>query len=97
MVQDDVLLAFVELLTNHGGQIVAGSLNGLGSLEYEIVTADPVADQSLWQWPDRRTLREKFGRIYAKDNPFPRERHGGQGYKRKALVDLEKVTQSATE
>jgi len=75
-------------------QIVTGSLNGLGSLEYEIEIADPVADQSLWQFPDHRTLREKFGPIYAKDNPFPRERYGGQGYKRKAEVDLERVASS---
>jgi hypothetical protein len=73
-------------------QIVTGSLNGLGSLEYEIVTADPVADHTTWQFPDRRTLREKFGPIYAKDDPFPRERHGGQGYDRKPLVDLERVS-----
>jgi hypothetical protein len=73
-------------------QIVTGSLNGLGSLEYELVTVDPVADEMLWRFPDRRTLREKFGPLYAKDDPFPRERHEGQGYKRKAAVDLERVT-----
>jgi hypothetical protein len=73
-------------------QIVTGSINGLGSLDYEIEIADPVADRSLWQFPDHRTLREKFGPIYAKDNPFPRERHGGQGYLRKEEVDLERVS-----
>jgi hypothetical protein len=73
-------------------QIVTGSLNGLGSLEYEIEIADPVANRTLWQFPDRRTLREKFGPLYAKDNPFPRERHEGQGYKRKTEVDLERVS-----
>jgi hypothetical protein len=73
-------------------QIEAGSLNGLGSLDYEMVTVDPVADTSIWRFPDHRTLREKFGPIYARDNPFPRERHEGRGYDRKEQVDLDKVT-----
>ena len=52
----------------------------------------PVEDTSLWTFPDHRTLRAKFGPIYAKDDPFPRERYGGQGYNRKAEVDLERVS-----
>lgn len=75
-------------------QIVTGSLNGLGSMEYEMVTVEPVADRTLWQFPDRRPPREKFGPIYAKDDPFPRERHGGHGYLRADEVDLNKVSGS---
>jgi uncharacterized Fe-S center protein len=72
-------------------QIVTGSLNGLGSMHYEMVTVEPVADLSLWQFPDHRTMREKFGPIYAIDDPFPRERHAGQGYLRASDVDLDRV------
>ena len=72
-------------------QIVTGSLNGLGSMEYEMVTVDPVADTTIWQFPDRRTLRKKFGPIYAIDDPFPRERHEGRGYDRREQVDLSRV------
>ena len=75
-------------------QIVTGSLNGLGSMEYEMVTVDPVADTTIWQFPDRRTLRAKFGPIYAIDDPFPRDRHEGRGYDRKEQVDLDRVAGS---
>jgi hypothetical protein len=73
-------------------QILTGAINGLGSLDYEMVTVGPVEDQGLWQFPDRRTLREKFGPLYAKDSPFPSERHGGRGYLREEVVDLDRVT-----
>ena len=76
---------------NEEVQLVTGSLNGLGTMEYEMVTVDPVADRSLWMYPDRRSLREKYGPIYAKDDPFPRERCNGEGFRRVAEVDLDKV------
>jgi uncharacterized Fe-S center protein len=72
-------------------QIVTGSINGLGSMDYEMVTVGPLADQGLWRFPDHRTLREKFGPIYAADDPFPRERYGGRGYHREEAVDLDRV------
>jgi uncharacterized Fe-S center protein len=75
-------------------QIAAGSINGLGSMDYEMVIVDPVADQTLWQFPDHRTLREKFGPIYTIDSPFPGERHGGHGYHREDQVDLDRVAGS---
>ena len=71
---------------------MTGSINGLGSLEYEMVTVEPVADQTLWQFPDHRTMRAKFGPIYARDDPFPRERYAGHGYRREDQVDLDRVT-----
>jgi uncharacterized Fe-S center protein len=72
-------------------QIVTGSINGLGSTDYEMVTADPVADRTLWSFPDRRTLRDKFGPVYAIDDPFPRDRYEGRGYHRETVVDLDRV------
>jgi hypothetical protein len=72
-------------------QLVTGSINGLGSMEYEMVTVEPVADLTLWQFPDQRTMREKFGPIYAIDDPFPKERFAGQGYHRQDKVDLDRV------
>ena len=75
-------------------QIVTGSINGLGSMDYEMVTVDPVADQMLWKFPDPRTNRDKFGPMYAADNPFPRERYAGHGYHREDEVDLDRVAGS---
>jgi hypothetical protein len=37
-------------------------------------------------------VRERFNRIYAKEDPFPRERLQGQGFYRKEEVDLERVS-----
>jgi uncharacterized Fe-S center protein len=71
-------------------QLVTGSINGLGSMDYEMVTVEPVADLTLWQFPDHRTNVEKFGPIYAVDDPFPRER----GYHRQGKVDLDRVAGS---
>jgi uncharacterized Fe-S center protein len=73
-------------------QILTGAINGLGSLEYQMVTVGPVEDQALWQFPDHRSLRAKFGPLYARDSPFPRERHGGRAYLREEEVDLDRVT-----
>jgi hypothetical protein len=75
-------------------QLVTGTINGLGSMDYEMVTVDPVADQTLWQFPDHRTLRARFGPIYAREDPFPRERYAGRGYHRQETVDLDRVAGS---
>ena len=76
-------------------QIETGVINGLGSKEYEMVDVEPLADVSLWRFPDLRTNREKFGPLFAKDDPFPRERHAGRGYDREDQVDLDRVARSA--
>jgi len=65
-------------------------------LDYEIVTVEPVADRTLWQFPDRRTMSNKFGPIYAIDDPFPSERFEGRGYDRKDQVDLDRVAGSGS-
>jgi len=72
-------------------QIETGAINGLGTKEYEMVDVEPLSDQSLWQFTDQRSMRDKFGPIYAKEDPFPRERYEGQGFHRAAQVDLEGV------
>jgi uncharacterized Fe-S center protein len=72
-------------------QIQAGVANGLGTTDYEIVEVSPPADQTYWQFPDRRPMRERLGRIYAREDPFPRRRHQGQGFAREEEVDLERV------
>jgi uncharacterized Fe-S center protein len=77
-------------------QLVTGAINGLGSMDYEMITVEPVSDLTLWRFPDQRTLRDKFGPIYAIDNPFPSERHAGHGYHREAVVDLDRVSSSST-
>jgi hypothetical protein len=73
-------------------QIETGVLNGLGSKTYELVEVAPSRDSRLWAFPDQRSNREKFGPLFAKDNPFPYERHQGQGFLRAEEVDLDKVS-----
>ena len=72
-------------------QIEAGVINGLGSKDYEMVEVAPPADQRPWRFPDRRSVRTKFGRLYEKEDPFPRERYQGQGFDRQEEVDLGRV------
>ena len=73
-------------------QIETGAINGLGSKEYEMVEIASSADPEHWQFPDRRSMRSKFGRVYMKEDPFPRERYQGQGFHREEEVELQKVT-----
>lgn len=73
-------------------QIETGVLNGLGHKAYEIVEVAPSADSHLWAFPDQRPNGEKYAPIYVKDDPFPSERYGGQGFLRTKEVDLERVS-----
>ena len=72
-------------------------LNGLGSKEYEIVEVAPSADSHLWAFPDQRPNADKFGPIYARDDPFPCERYAGQGFLRSEEVDMERVSRMEQE
>ncbi len=72
-------------------QIETGAINGLGSKEYQIVKAEPISDRKLWMFPDFRLPGVKFGPLYRKDDPFPWERYGGQGFHRAEEVDLSLV------
>ncbi len=73
-------------------QLHTGALNGLGSLEYELVTVPPLANASLYSYPDARRNREKYGPIFAKEDPFPGELYDGKGYHRVDVVDLDRVS-----
>ena len=73
-------------------QIETGAINGLGTKEYQIVDVEPLTDSSSWGFPDHRPLRTKFGPLYAKEDPFPRDRFDGRGYNRVEEVDLDRVS-----
>ena len=79
--------------TFHGQSEVA-SINtgheiGLGSRDYTLVDVDP-ADPEKYKFPyDRRASRQRFGELFDKFQPFPYDRHDGQGFARNAEVDLE--------
>ncbi|MBC7237790.1 MAG: hypothetical protein H5T69_18260 [Chloroflexi bacterium] len=73
-------------------QLRTGALNGLGSLEYELVTVPPLADAGLYRYPDARPNRRKYGTIFAKEDPFPGALYEGHAYKRVDEVDLDLVS-----
>jgi hypothetical protein len=73
-------------------QIQVGARNGLGTTAYEMVDVPPAKDTRWWAFPDTRSNGEKFGPIYAKDNPYPSERHGGHAFLREDEVDLDSVS-----
>jgi uncharacterized Fe-S center protein len=72
-------------------QIQTGARNGLGSTDYEIVEVAPTGDNRFWAFPDQRDNAIKYAKTYAKDNPFPYERHDGHGFLRAEEVDLDTV------
>lgn len=76
-------------------QIETGTINGLGSKEYELVDVKPLADTHLFVFPDPRSLRAKFLPLYRKEDPFPHERYEGQGFLRAEEVDLDRVATMA--
>jgi len=81
--------------TFHGQSEVA-SINtgheiGLGSRDYEIIEVEP-ADGERFKFPyDRRPSRQRFGARFEKFQPFPYDRHDGQGFDRNDDVDIEKM------
>ena len=76
-------------------QVETGVIIGLGSKEYEMIDVEPTGDANYWQFPDDRPLRKRFGPLYAKENPFPADRHEGQGFLREGEVDLDRVAGDA--
>ena len=77
---------------NEETQLNAGQLNGLGSKEYELVEVEPREDAAPFRFPeDPRPAGLRLRNIYAKEDPFPRDRYEGQGFKRLERVDLSKV------
>ena len=75
-------------------QIDTGAINGLGSKDYALVDAEPLTDKKLWGFPDFRPLLSRFGPIFAREDPFPKDRFEGRGYDRAEEVDLERVAGS---
>ena len=81
--------------TVHGlseeAQINTGTLNGLGSRDYNLVEAEPQpASRHLFAL-DKRPSGVRFGAKFMKFSPFPYDRYDGQGFLREPEVDTEFV------
>lgn len=72
-------------------QVNTGELIGLGSKEYELVAVKASRENFYGFSEDTRPLGTRFGKLRAKESPFPIDRHNGQGFKRAEEVDYEKV------
>jgi hypothetical protein len=72
-------------------QINTGELIGLGSKEYEIVKVTPSLEKFYGFADDTRSIGPRFRNLYAKEDPFPRDRYDGHGFKRADEVDYQKV------
>lgn len=71
--------------------INTGVVNGLGSRDYELVTVSPEGRAKFVFPYDRRPTRKRFQKLFEKFQPFPYERHNGQGFNRLPEVDLDAV------
>jgi hypothetical protein len=72
-------------------QINTGELIGLGSKEYELVKVTPSLEKFYGFSEDTRPVGVRFRNLYAKEDPFPRDRYDGHGFKRADEVDYQKV------
>ena len=72
-------------------QINTGVLNGLGTKEYELIECEPHEAHKFFYPPDPREAGIRFSRNFAIQNPFPRERFDGRGFKRAGEVDFSLV------
>lgn len=72
-------------------QLNTGALIGLGSKEYELIKVKPAADKYYGFTYDQRPCGKRFIPLFSKEDPFPRERLGGSGFKREEQVDFNKV------
>ena len=73
-------------------QLNTGVEIGLGSMDYDLVEVPGSGDGNEYGFsPDRRPPAVRFAKMYAKENPFPSERHDGRGFDRRPKVDLVKV------
>ncbi len=73
-------------------QLNTGVEIGLGTMDYELIDVPGSGNAQEYSFSfDRRPAGERFARMYAKENPFPKEHHDGRGFDRKPKVDLEKV------
>jgi hypothetical protein len=75
---------------NEEAQISTGVLIGLGSREYELVQVKP-SDNHFGFRDDPRPGGKRFRPLFEREDPFPRERYGGHGFKREIKVDFGKI------
>ena len=73
-------------------QLNTGIKNGLGTKDYELIEVFE-SDTDRFGFYDNRLVGERYKTIYAKENPFPADRHGGTGFdrKRRSEIDLDEV------
>jgi len=76
---------------NEEAQINTGELIGLGSKDYELVKIKPSRENYFGFSEDARPLETRFKNLYAKEDPFPRDRHNGHGFKREEDVDYARI------
>ena len=72
-------------------QLNTGVLNGLGSMEYELIDVPPKEMSEIAFAPDPRPAGIRLREMFSKHPPYPHERHEGHGFAREAKVDLERV------
>lgn len=72
-------------------QINTGELIGLGTTEYELVKIEGPPKKFHGFSADTRPLKQRFGKLYEKEVPFPRERFDGHGFNRVEEVDYDKL------
>ena len=72
-------------------QINTGVINGLGSVDYELVeVAEKEATNFVFP-PDSRYVGVRYRKHFEKIPPFPYDRHDGHGFARKEKIDLEAI------
>jgi len=72
-------------------QLNVGEINGLGKRKYKLI---PVVEEQLKDIafpPDPRPTGVRFRQLYQKLQPFPYDRHGGNGFLRAEKVELKNV------
>jgi uncharacterized Fe-S center protein len=72
-------------------QINTGVLNGLGNKEYELIKVKPSSKKFFGFSDDTRPVGQRFPSLYSVEDPFPRDRMDGKGFKREENIDFEKV------
>ncbi len=72
-------------------QINTGAIIGLGSKEYELIKVKPSATKYYGFTEDTRPGGARFKKLFSKEDPFPRDRFNGQGFKREEKIDFEKI------
>lgn len=72
-------------------QINTGEIIGLGTRKYELVTVAEKEMEDVAFPYDRRAVGIRFGKLFAKLQPFPYDRYDGKGFLREEKVDLERI------